>query len=135
LIESKNREEKLKNRIQDSNFNISDLLNPTVNKSPNNLDTKQSQESMMKASEFKGKNKHQNTDIYNVDVIKQEVQEYQQVFQSLKQQEQTSNISDIVKSFVEIEDKQASLLSFINTLNDEKDLLEKEKKKLLAEID
>jgi hypothetical protein len=40
-----------------------------------------------------------------------------------------------VKSFVEIEDKQASLLSFINTLNDEKDLLEKEKKKLLAEID
>ena len=63
------------------------------------------------------------------------MQEYQQVFQSLKQQEQTSNISDIVKSFVEIEDKQASLLSFINTLNDEKDLLEKEKKKLLAEID
>ena len=27
----------------------------------------------MRASEFKGKNKHLNTDIYNVDVIKQEV--------------------------------------------------------------
>jgi hypothetical protein len=57
------------------------------------------------------------------------------VFQNLKQQEQTSSISEIVKSFVEIEDKQSSLLNFINALNDEKDLLEKEKKKLLGEIE
>jgi len=41
LIESKNREEKLKNRIQDSNINFSELLNPMFNKSPsNNIDTK-----------------------------------------------------------------------------------------------
>lgn len=41
LIESKNREEKLKNRTQDSNINFSELLNPMFNKSPsNNIDTK-----------------------------------------------------------------------------------------------
>lgn len=47
------------------------------------------------------------------------MQEYEQVFKILQEQDQTDNISDIVQSFVEIEDRQSSLLNFINTQNDE----------------
>lgn len=58
---------------------------------------------------------------------KRQVEEYQEIFESLKKETYSKNIDEIVKKFVDYQDENYALFNYINTIRDEYENLNKEK--------